>query len=83
VSFVESDLHSCIFLSNHHSTKQFTFHGAYAAALAEGLPLPERVRRAGAAAALKATRPGGQSGTPDRAALETFLRAIQHAPRED
>jgi len=49
------------------------FHGAYAAALAEGLPLAERVLRASAAAALKATRPGGQSGTPDRAALDAFL----------
>jgi len=49
------------------------FHGAYAAALAAGLDLHERVRRASAAAALKATRPGGQAGCPDRAALERFL----------
>jgi sugar/nucleoside kinase (ribokinase family) len=37
------------------------FHGAYVAALARGLELEERVRIASAAAALKATRPGGQS----------------------
>ena len=51
------------------------FHGAYAAALAEGLPLSQRVRRASAAAALKATRAGGQAGAPDRVALEAFLAA--------
>src|SRR5207244_1767609 len=40
------------------------FHGAYAAAWVRGLPLGERVRVASAAAALKATRPGGQLGSP-------------------
>lgn len=49
------------------------FHGAYAAALARGLPLNERVRIASAAAALKATRPGGQAGIPHRKELERFL----------
>jgi sugar/nucleoside kinase (ribokinase family) len=38
------------------------FHGAYAAALARGLDLRERVRIASAAAALKATRRGAQAG---------------------
>jgi sugar/nucleoside kinase (ribokinase family) len=51
------------------------FHGAYAAALARGLGLPERVRIASAAAALKATRRGGQAGIPTRAAVESFLGA--------
>lgn len=50
------------------------FHGAYAAALAEGQTLEERVRFASAAAALKATEEGGQSGIPTRAMLDEFLR---------
>ncbi len=49
------------------------FHGAYAAALAQGLPLAERVQIATAAAALKATQPGGQSGIPNRKRLQKFL----------
>jgi ribokinase len=40
------------------------FRGAYAAALARGLGLEERLRFASAAAALKATRRGGQAGIP-------------------
>ena len=50
------------------------FHGAYAAALAEGQPLPQRVHFAAAAAALKATRRGGQAGIPTRATVAAFLR---------
>ena len=50
------------------------FHGAYAAALARGLDLAARVRFAAAAAALKATRAGGQAGIPTRAATEAFLQ---------
>ncbi len=50
------------------------FHGAYAAALARSESLPERVRFAAAAAAIKATRRGGQAGIPSRAAVETFLK---------
>ena len=53
------------------------FHGAYAAELARGAGLAERLRFAAAAAALKATRPGGQAGSPTRAAVESFLR--EHA----
>ncbi len=49
------------------------FHGAYAAALAHGLDAPERIRFAAAAAALKATAPGGQAGIPSRADVEAFL----------
>ena len=50
------------------------FHGAYAAALAEGQPLKDRIRFASAAAALKATRHGGQSGIPNRSTLKSFLK---------
>lgn len=49
------------------------FHGAYAAALTFGMTLPERVRFAAAAAALKATKKGGQAGAPTRHELELFL----------
>jgi len=49
------------------------FHGAYASALARGLELQARVRFASAAAALKATRRGGQAGIPTRGVVEDFL----------
>ena len=49
------------------------FHGAYAAGLAQGLSLPDRIRLASATAALKATQHGGQAGIPTRAAVEEFL----------
>ena len=48
------------------------FHGVYAACLAFGEPLMERLLNASAAAALKAERPGGQDGIPDRAAISSF-----------
>ncbi len=51
------------------------FHGAYAAALAQGLDLDTRIRFASAAAALKATRFGGQAGIPTRAAVAEFLHS--------
>jgi sulfofructose kinase len=50
------------------------FHGAYAWALAAGLPTAERVRYASAAAAIKATQPGGQAGIPTREEVDRFLR---------
>lgn len=50
------------------------FHGVYAATLARGMSLDQRVRWASAAAALKATRRGGQTGIPTTAAVERFLR---------
>lgn len=49
------------------------FHGVYAASLAEGVPTQRRILLASAAAALKATQPGGQAGIPTRAGLEEFL----------
>jgi sugar/nucleoside kinase (ribokinase family) len=50
------------------------FHGAYAAALVRGLGVAERVCFAAAAAALKATRRGGQAGAPTLEQVEAFLR---------
>jgi ribokinase len=49
------------------------FHGAYAAMLARGVPLRQRVVHASAVAALKATRRGGQSGCPSMPELREFL----------
>lgn len=49
------------------------FHGAYASAIVWGMPSDRAIRYAAAAAALKATRRGGQAGIPDRAAVEAFL----------
>lgn len=49
------------------------FHGAYAAALARGLPLPERIRIASATAAIKAMHFGGQAGIPDWQTVCDFL----------
>jgi sulfofructose kinase len=49
------------------------FHGAYAAALAQGKGLTQRVILASAAAALKATRRGGQAGSPTAAEVAAFL----------
>jgi sulfofructose kinase len=50
------------------------FHGAYAASLAAGATVEERIRFASASAALKATKAGGQAGIPNRNAVEAFLR---------
>lgn len=49
------------------------FHGAYAACLSRGLGIGDRVRVASAAAAIKATRPGGQKGIPSAAEVDEFL----------
>jgi sugar/nucleoside kinase (ribokinase family) len=50
------------------------FHGAYAFALARQMALEERIRLAAAAAALKATMPGGQAGIPSLSAVRRFLK---------
>ncbi len=49
------------------------FHGAYAAAIVRGLPTEARLRFASAAAALKATRAGGQAACPTSAEVDAFL----------
>jgi sugar/nucleoside kinase (ribokinase family) len=51
------------------------FHGAYAACLARGMPMPERMRFASATSAIKATHVGGQKGIPSRADVEAFLKS--------
>jgi len=50
------------------------FHGAYAAALAFGWPVEERLRLASASAALKTTRRGGQLGIPTLREVRAFLK---------
>lgn len=49
------------------------FHGTYAQGLRRGMDLPSRIRLAAAAAAIQATRPGGQRGAPTMAEVEAFL----------
>jgi ribokinase len=49
------------------------FHGAYAARLAAGEQVNERLKWASATAALKASRHGGQSGIPRAAEVREFL----------
>lgn len=50
-----------------------TFCGALGAALNEGRPLAEALRRASAASALACTRLGAQASIPSRAEVETLL----------
>ncbi|BBO09691.1 MULTISPECIES: sugar kinase [unclassified Bradyrhizobium] len=50
------------------------FHGAFALGLAEGKGVPEALRFAAAAAALKCTRHGGGMAAPQRIEVEGFLR---------
>ena len=49
------------------------FHGAFVLALAETRPVPDALRWASAAAALKCTRFGGRAGIPSRAEVDEFL----------
>jgi ribokinase len=49
------------------------FNGALAAALAEGMDLPEAVRWGVAAGALSVTRPGAQEAMPSRSDVEALL----------
>lgn len=51
------------------------FHGAYALAIAEGMPPLTAARFSSAVAALKAQRGRGWLGMPDRAAVETLFRS--------
>jgi len=49
------------------------FHGVYAACIAQGEPVSKAVQVASAAAALKATQPGGRAGIPSRATIDAFI----------
>jgi sugar/nucleoside kinase (ribokinase family) len=51
------------------------FHGGYAAGILRGLSFHHALLLANAAAAMKATRPGGQSGIPTREEVFAFLEA--------
>ncbi len=51
------------------------FHGAYAAGLVMALDLRSRLRLASAAAALKATKKGGQAGCPTLPEVERLIRS--------
>jgi sugar/nucleoside kinase (ribokinase family) len=49
------------------------FHGAYIAAMLEGLPHPECARYASAVSSIKCMFVGGRTGIPNRKILERFL----------
>ena len=49
------------------------FHGVYAATLALGMPLEDRLRYASASASIKARQYGAQRGIPTRGAIEELL----------
>ena len=49
------------------------FHGAFALALAEGLPVADCARIACAVAAMECTRLGSRAGLPNKAELDAFL----------
>ncbi|WOH80170.1 ribokinase [Bradyrhizobium sp. BEA-2-5] len=51
------------------------FNGAFAASLAQGLPLRDAVKRALAVAALCVTRRGAQSSMPTAGAVDEFLKS--------
>ena len=50
------------------------FHGAYAACISHGEDISTAIEVASAAAAIKATQPGGRAGIPDRATVDRFLQ---------
>lgn len=51
------------------------FHGAFAAALIYGKTIHDAVAWGSAAAAIKATQPGGRKGIPDLKTLQAFIEA--------
>lgn len=50
------------------------FHGAYSAGIAWGWSVPDSIKFASATAAIKATKPGGRSGIPNKETVEEFLK---------
>ncbi|MEL6371286.1 MAG: PfkB family carbohydrate kinase [Pseudomonadota bacterium] len=59
------------------------WHGAFALALADGMPPEEAVAFGNAAAALKVSRAGGRKGAPYRAELETFTQSQDQSIRSE
>jgi sulfofructose kinase len=55
------------------------FHGAYAAAISRKSSVKDAIRLASAAAALKATQPGGRAGIPDMATVQQFLGQVKES----
>ncbi len=53
------------------------WHGAFALKLAEGTAEEEAILFANAAAAIKCTKLGGRLGTPDRYAVEDFMKGYE------
>jgi sulfofructose kinase len=53
------------------------WHGAFALALSEKLPVTQAIEFSNAVAALKCTKHGGREGIPSREATETFIRNHQ------
>ena len=51
------------------------FHGAYAAEVARGQSIEHALRVAAVAAGIKATRPGGRQGIPDRREVEHRMQS--------
>ena len=49
------------------------FHGAFLARYLEGYSVPDCIRFASAASAMKCTVPGGRAGIPAKESLEAFL----------
>jgi len=50
------------------------WHGAFALAIGEKMPVSHAIRFACAAAAIKCTHPGGRTGAPTRSEVDQFLR---------
>ena len=51
------------------------FHGAFAVALAEGMPIERILRFASAAAAIKCQRFGGRLGAPNRSEVAAMMES--------
>jgi sulfofructose kinase len=58
------------------------WHGAFTLGLGEGMPAAAAILFASAAAAIKCSRPGGSSGTPERFEVEQFLAAHSVKPEQ-
>ena len=59
------------------------FHGAFASAILRHCTVTDAVMQASAAAAVKATRPGGRAGIPDLKQLREFMANNQHIQPEE